>query len=234
MFFLPLTLPAQDYLLQDSLNIKDVKQLNFDLEGNLYVLSGNSIIKYSSENEKIGQFTSSSAIHYFSVPTKWKIYLFADQEVQILNNQLAPLGEKITTAGKPYAADSDNAIWQMNNYSSNLVKVDLNTDQELLSFRVFGDPEQVLSSNNKIYVRTKEKSVLVFSNIGRLLEEFQDINSQIIKAMDQVYIIKKEKLVNLQSNKAFELPQSAQHVALNKNQLALAYDDIILIYRLEK
>ncbi|MGK7391984.1 MAG: hypothetical protein ACNS60_16655 [Candidatus Cyclobacteriaceae bacterium M2_1C_046] len=232
--FLPICVNGQEYILQDSLKLKNIKKITYDLEGNLYILSGNSIYKYFTESAELNKYTSSSAIQNFSVPSKWKIYLFGDHHVQILNQQLAPLGDAIRTSWKPFIADTDNSIWQIDFNSRKLIKTDITTNQEIISFSISGEPVQMMISNNKIYVRTTDNEVLAYNNTGRLTEQFIDIEYPLVNIHNQVYFINNEELTSLPSGEIVTLPKPTRHFAISKTHMAIVNEETIFIYRIKK
>ena len=206
--------------------------MDYDLEGNLYAWQDNTLIKFSADHKEIARYFSGSPIEGFSIATKWKIYIFHDDKIQLLSSKLTPLGEEIHLPGQVLTVDGDGFIWYKDNFSSSVSKYDPLTKTNIFSFDLAVEPDQFLSAGGNIYI-TGNDQLLIYNNFGKLLEQVPATDATLEIFNDQVFLLQRDILKSLDNTTDIKIPEAvgSSAIGLGKDKIALSLNHYIFIYR---
>lgn len=220
---------AQKLILKDSFEIKNVKQMSFDLEGNFYLLSKTNFTKISAISNERLEFSLPKEILSFSVLNKWKLYLYGNEELIILNQKLVSIGEPFPLVGNLFTVDQENRLWNYTSTKNTLTVTDLLTNQTLAEISVGREPHQLFTEKNKIYVVFKN-GVEIYNELGSQINKIPLASGILIPSGDNVFILSSDRLKELKGILKFTLPFQPELAAVGSQELALYKGGKVYIY----
>lgn len=148
---------------------------NFD---NLYLVSGNSLMKYNSDGKELFVFDSpyDGKMSFVDLKNPMKILVFFGNRNKIifLNNQLSIIGdeillENINVFGEALVCGTESGgVWIVD--IANKILIKYNSDfKEIFRkdlFEISGTPEYMIAEDNSLFIKTKNNIISVYDNLG--------------------------------------------------------------------
>lgn len=212
LFFLSIILNG--FSQQDSIGIyKEIpkvkgEQIALDNRGFIYIISENSLYKYSSEGEFLFSYQNAflGTISDIDLSSPMKIMLFYQESGKIifLDEHLSPITEELDFASKQYhsvllaAYSTSNHIWIYNEIERNLIKLDFYLNEQTKTHHSIPDfnPIQLLVLSEKTIVMNNPKTgILFFDSFGTYIKTIGIRTSQKIQMDNQfIYYLKDNNL----------------------------------------
>lgn len=234
LFFVFNAINAQQLYPKDSILLSEVKKIEFDAEGNLYVLQGKKFYKYFKEDNKNPLvYTANKEIIDFSIQTKFNLFLFSLNSVIILSQQLTSLEEEIFVDLKPLAANQQKMLFLFDPFSRTLSKMDLLTRQIVSSAKLDKELQSAHYFGNHLYLVFTD-NIAVYDDFLYKVDEVNKIADDLVNDINQVYMLKKNNLISLNGTKTINTPIEGMVVALGPRSLAVATAEKIYIYDYKK
>ncbi len=144
----------------------------------LYILSGSSLMKFTSDGKQLFSFDSSYSedISLIDIKNPMKILIFYKNQNKLLflDNKLSLIGneiylENINIYGNVLTCSAENGgVWILDVSGHQLLKYDADFKIVLQKdlFEIKEIPDYIISGNNSLYIKTDKNFVYVFDNLG--------------------------------------------------------------------
>ncbi len=145
---------------------------------NLYLISGNSLIKYNSEGKKLFVYDSSYGEKISSVdisdPLKILIFFKDQNRIVFTDNKLSPTGNEIYLENKNIFGNvlicktESGGIWIFDTSNRMLIKYDSDFKEIFRKslFEINTMPNYMIAEGNLLYLKTENNFVFVYDNLG--------------------------------------------------------------------
>lgn len=196
----------------DTLEVKWIEKAVFPIEendhwyidglGNRYISSGNTINKYSENDEllfsqsvkSIGQTSDlimQSTLKLIHFSEEQQTLCYFDNTLSFLDDCLDLSSENIINASLVSASFQPNKIWVLDNVNStlNLLSLDrLQQKQQVLNLKGILELEEIskmVEKDNRLYLLDRTKGIYVFDIYGSLIEFFEGKSIQQFTVIDK-------------------------------------------------
>ena len=196
----------------DTMEVKWIEKAVFPIEenehwyidglGNRYISRGNTINKYSENDEllfsqsvkSIGQTSDlimQSTLKLIHFSEEQQTLCYFDNTLSFLDDCLDLSSENIINASLVSASFQPNKIWVLDNVNStlNLLSLDrLQQKQQVLNLKGILELEEIskmVEKDNRLYLLDRTKGIYVFDIYGSLIEFFEGKSIQQFTVIDQ-------------------------------------------------
>ena len=196
----------------DTLEVKWIEKAVFSIEenehwyidglGNRYISRGNTINKYSENDEllfsqsvkSIGQTSDlimQSTLKLIHFSEEQQTLCYFDNTLSFLDDCLDLSSENIVNASLVSASFQPNKIWVLDNVNStlNLLSLDrLQQKQQVLNLKGILELEEIskmVEKDNRLYLLDRTKGIYVFDIYGSLIEFFEGKSIQQFTVIDK-------------------------------------------------
>ena len=254
IFFLRLLIVPQEFTSLNLLKKIDIDSdfMRVDNFGNIYVVKGDKIFKYTKNGDFLSQNSNKllGEIDDIDVTSGLEMSAFFKNQIQIvfLDNQLALRGAQISLDILGFEQISEmctshgNGIWLYDQVKMELFRIDKNAKHVASSgnlMQLLGyvpEPSYMREINNWLYVNDPAQGILVFDIFGSYYKtipikntiEFQVKNNQVIY-FSNPYLIKFD-MTELEYDTVMKVKDNPNQVLVSKNQLNILYDNSLSIY----
>lgn len=216
------------------------EQIALDNRGFIYIISENSLYKYSSAGEFLFAYQNAflGTISDIDISSPMKIMLFYRElgKVIFLDEHLSPITEELDFSSKQYnsvllaAYSTSNHIWIYNEIERNLIKLDFYLNEQSKTHHSIPDfnPIQLLVLSEKtIVMNNPETGILFFDSFGTYIKTIGIRTPQKIQMDNQfIYYLKDNNLHRYDYKKLDEtvipiLIENLKQVIVYKNRLVL-------------
>jgi len=175
---------------------------NFD---KLYVISGNSLIKYNLKGEELCVFDSpfNENISFADVKNPMKILIYFENQNKLvfLDNKLSLIGDEINLESKNLYNDllicesESDGFWVTDVSNNVLIKYTSDFKEEFRKdlFELKETPDFMVSNNNSLFVKTINGNILVYDNLGNYNFKInKKIHSEFQVSSDELHYFNKK------------------------------------------
>lgn len=227
---------SQNLLLKDSIEHSGVRQIYLDNQDHLYILKSRELLKVMYPQKTTWSCQLYDEIEKFSVMSKFKIYIFTDNTVMILNQQLAPSNDNFVFDLAPLAVSDQQLLYLYDPAKSQVLVKDPVTDMDYYSFQIPSAPLNYLYFKKKLYILYHDV-LSIYDDMGNLLEERSvEKGVKLIDGLGAPYLADPahQTLLNLVTEEKLSVPRSFEEIAVGNKLLALSSGGKIYMYAYKK